>query len=95
MPGSSKQHRFARDVARMNQLVTASGLAPVVALTLDRRPRTDSSGYGIAQVAEKYLQNAGMDVIGMAPYYRRFEGHSFRLSRWEGHPNEIATLSGR
>ncbi len=84
------QQRFAGDVTRMNELVTARGLPPVVALTLDQHPRVDSRGWRVAQVAERSMKDAGMDVIGMAPYYRQFEGQNFRVSRWEGHPNEVA-----
>ncbi len=61
MPGSSKQHRFARDVARMNQLVTASGLAPVVALTLDQRPRTDSRE--LERLTGRFIENAAGNLI--------------------------------
>ncbi len=84
------QQRFARDVARMNELVTAHGLPPMVALTLDQHPHKDSPGYRISQAAEQYLEEAGMDVIDMAPYYQQFGGLRFRVSRWEGHPNETA-----
>lgn len=84
------QKRFARDVARMNQLVTGHGLPPVIALTLDRRPIIGARGYHITRVAERFLKDAGMDVIEMDRFYRQFNGTIFRVSRWEGHPNEIA-----
>lgn len=84
------QARFAQDVSRLNQMVRAQGLPPVVALTLDQAPRLGSRGYLIAQAAESHLKSAGMDVIDSAPYYSQFDGLSLRVSRWEGHPNEIA-----
>jgi len=41
-------------------------------------------------VAERHLGAAGMDVVETATYYRHFAGHPLHVSRWEGHPNEIA-----
>ncbi len=31
-----------------------------------------------------------MDVIEMTPYHLQFSGLNLRVSRWEGHPNEVA-----
>ncbi len=84
------QQRFARDVVRMNELVTARGLPPTVALVLDHTPAVSSRGHRIAQAAERHLKNGGMDVIGMDRYYCHFDGEILRVSRWERHPNEAA-----
>lgn len=84
------QSRFAQDVARLNEVVKAQGLPAVVALVLDQFPGLDSRGHRIAQAAESHLRSAGMEVIDTAPYYRRFDRLSFAVSRWEGHPNEVA-----
>ena len=86
------RERFAHDVVHMNELVTAQGLPPVVAITLDQEPHDGSRGHQIIQTAEQYLKSAGMDVIEMAPYYQQFNGLNFRVSRWDGHPNEVANI---
>ncbi len=84
------QERFGRDVAELDELVRSRGLPPVVALVLDHKPAVDPRGRRVTRAAESRLQAAGMDVIETDPYYRHFDGRDFRVSRWEGHPNEIA-----
>ncbi len=84
------QTRFSRDVATLNQLVTDLGLPPAVALTLSQTPAADTRAHRISLAAESHLEAAGMDVIEMSPYYHHFSGQDFRVSRFEGHPNEVA-----
>ena len=83
------QRRFARDVAEMNRFVTARGLPSVVAMVLDQFVYHGGRGYQITQVAERLMQQAGMDVIATEEYYRRFDRQEFSVSRWEGHANEV------
>ena len=85
------QGRFAQDVAGMNAYVLSQGLPPIVAIVLDQKyPAVDPRPYEITKVAERHLARAGMDVIDTEPYYRSFSDQNLTVSRWEGHPNEVA-----
>jgi lysophospholipase L1-like esterase len=84
------QGRFARDVKLMNDEVVAQGLPPITAIVLDQFPAPRSRGHRITEVAESALQSARMRVIATDSYYRHFAGANFWISKWEGHPNEIA-----
>jgi lysophospholipase L1-like esterase len=82
------QKRFARDVRELNAYVRARGLPPVVAMVLCQEPGHGLQT-GLTAVAEKYLRDAGMDVVP-AGYIREYAGQTWRVSPWEGHPNEKA-----
>jgi hypothetical protein len=82
--------RFGRDVARMEALASAAGLPPIVGIVLDQFPAVGSRGHKISRVAEQAMQAAGFDVISTEDYYRGYSGENLSVSRWEGHPNEIA-----
>lgn len=85
------QGRFAQDVAAMNAYVLSQGLPPMVAIVLDQKYRAvDPRPYEITKIAERHLARAGMDVIDTEPYYRSFSEQNLTVSRWEGHPNEVA-----
>ncbi len=84
------QRRFARDVKAMNEVVRAQGLPPVVAMVFDQVPTVARTAYQVTQHAERLLEAAGMTVIETEDYYQRFEGRKFRVSQWEGHPDEEA-----
>ncbi len=84
------QQRFRADVKVMNQFVMDQGLPPVLAMVLDQFPAYEGRGYKIAMNAERYLREAGMEVISTEEYYKKFNGRNFTVSRWEGHPNEEA-----
>ncbi len=80
--------RFARDVKEMNEYVVANGLPPLVTMVLDQFPEIPG-GDEITAIAEKYLKEAGMEVVPAT--YRREKGkQQWRVSWWEGHPNETA-----
>ncbi|MEW6267174.1 MAG: GDSL-type esterase/lipase family protein [Thermodesulfobacteriota bacterium] len=81
------QTRFARDMKEMNRYVLENRLPPVIALVLDQYPQYNGRGYRIAQAAEKYAAQAGLTVVPTEEYYRRHDGRSLMISRWEGHPN--------
>jgi lysophospholipase L1-like esterase len=85
-----RHQRFGDDVAAMNAFVTQSGLPPMVALVLDQRPRLEGPGRQLAVAAEGKLRAAGIETLDSEAFYRRYDGRSFRVSRWEGHPNEEA-----
>jgi hypothetical protein len=84
------QERFRRDVERMAALASAAGLPPIIGIVLDQYPVLDGRGYKISRIAEQAMQAAGFDVIWTEDYYRRYSGENLSVSRWEGHPNEIA-----
>lgn len=84
------QVRFAKDVAAMNQSVTGQGLPPIVTMVLDQYADYDGRGHKITRVAEGALAKAGMQVISIEDYYRRYDGRLFSVSPWEGHADEVA-----
>jgi hypothetical protein len=86
------QKRFARDVADMNVTVRAAGLPPMVAIVLDQYPGYGGRGYQITKIAERALVAAGADVIPTEDYYIRYNGQAMYVSRWEGHPDEVANF---
>jgi lysophospholipase L1-like esterase len=84
------QQRFARDVMEMNHTIVAAGVPPMVALVVDQYPRYGGRGHRIARIAEEALSKAGAIVIQTEDYYRRYHNQAMNVSRWEGHPNEVA-----
>jgi hypothetical protein len=72
----------------MNDLVTAVGLPPVIAMVLDQYP-DESESDKVTAMAERYLQASGMQTIP-ATYRREKAGAVWNVSPWEGHPNAIA-----
>jgi lysophospholipase L1-like esterase len=84
------QARFAHDVAQMNERVLSVGLPPLVGMVVDQFPAYDGRGYQIAMIAEAAIAKAGAIVIPTEDYYRRHSGQWMNISRWEGHPNEVA-----
>ncbi|MCP3918676.1 MAG: hypothetical protein GY711_24280 [bacterium] len=84
----TRQARFGRDVAAMNGLVVGAGLPAPLGIVLDQRPQLDGPGRVLADAAEDELAAAGFEVIPSRGYYERFDGTTFRVSLWEGHPNE-------
>ncbi len=84
------QTRFARDAGEMNRFVTNRGLAPIVAMVLDQTPELHSKGYQIAMAAERHLANAGMTVIPIDEFYKKYNKQRMMVSQWEGHPNAKA-----
>jgi GDSL-like Lipase/Acylhydrolase family len=87
---SARYRRFGSDVAAMNDLVMGSGLPPMIAMVLDQGPRLGGRGQQLALAAERQLRAAGIETVPSEDFYRRYDGRSFRVSRWEGHPNEEA-----
>jgi lysophospholipase L1-like esterase len=86
----ARYRRFGNDVAAMNDLVMGRGLPPMVAMVLDQYPRLNGPGRQLAIAAERQLRAAGIETVPSEDFYRRYDGRSFRVSRWEGHPNEEA-----
>ena len=86
------QTRFTRDVASMNKYLIDAGLPPLVAMVVDQFPYHGERGYRIARVAEKAVISAGAELIPTEDFYRRYNGEPMTVSKWEGHPNEIANI---
>ncbi len=84
------QTRFASDVKAMNSFVQAQGLPPMVVMVLDQFPGTQGKRYEIILAAEKHLRAAGMRVVP-SDYIRVNDVRlDWKVSPWEGHPNEKA-----
>jgi hypothetical protein len=84
------QQHFAKDVTEMNKTIEDAKLPPLLAMVVDQFPVYGDRGYKIAKVAEMALARAGAEVITTEDYYRRYSHQSMHISRWEGHPNEVA-----
>ena len=81
---------FGRDVAAMSGLVQEAGLPPVIGIVFNQFPGGDPRGWGLVEVAERAMADAGFDVISVMSWRERFKDRVFPVSRWEMHPNELA-----
>jgi len=86
------QTRFTRDLTSMNKFLVDAGLPRLVAMVVDQYPFYGGKGHQIARIAEKAVISSGADLIPTEDYYRRYSGQAMNISRWEGHPNEIANI---
>ena len=84
------QARFARDVAAMNDFVRGEGLPPIIGMVFHQSPGGDPRAWELIEVAERALADADFDLISVMSWRERFKGQAFPVSRWEGHPNELA-----
>ncbi len=84
------QVRFARDLQAMSEFVAERGGGPIVAMVLDQFPGLDPRSEQLTRMAEAAAHAAGMDVVPTDSYAKTWSGFNFRVSPWEGHPNEIA-----
>jgi hypothetical protein len=84
------QARFARDVAAMNRIVREAGLPPMIGIVFHQAPGGDPRGWDLIEVAERGMADAGFDLISVMSWRERFKDRVFPISRWEGHPNELA-----
>lgn len=88
--GEVYQARFARDVTAMNRIVRDRGLSPIIGIVFHQFPGGDPRGWTLVEIAERSLENAGFDLISVLSWRERFRDRLFPVSRWEGHPNELA-----
>lgn len=84
------QGRFADDLLRMNSFVVKNGFPPILAVVFHQRPVYSGRGHRIARIAEAAVQKAGMTVVPTDEYFKKYDGQSMRVSKWEGHPNRKA-----
>jgi lysophospholipase L1-like esterase len=82
--------RFSNDMKELNKFVTGAGLPPVTAMVLTQLPNVAGVDRQLALLAEDSLRNAGINVVSLAGFNAAFAGESFRVSAWEGHPDEEA-----
>jgi lysophospholipase L1-like esterase len=85
------QERFGQDVREMNAAALAAGLPPLVAMVVDQYPG-DPNSKEITAIAEAKVLQAGATLISTANYRRNYSGKFLHVSRWEGHPNEVANF---
>jgi hypothetical protein len=84
------QARFAQDMKAMNTFALHQNLPPIVSMVLDHFPIVDGKGHEITRIAEKLMQEAGMDVISTEGYYKTYNGRVMRVSPWDAHPSAEA-----
>lgn len=84
------QARFADDLRRMNAFVTERGYPPVLSIVFHQNPEYGGRSHQIARIAEKAAREAGMNVVPTDDYFKTYNGRSFQVSKWEGHPNAEA-----
>lgn len=79
--------RFARDLREMNAFVKEKGYPPILSIVFHQQPVYGGRSHKIAKIAETSAQEAGMTVIPTDDYFRKYNGQSLQVSKWEGHPN--------
>jgi len=82
------QTRFGRDLVELQDVVKNAGLPPVVGMVLNNYPEEKGRVRGLVEAAEHWMRVANFDLISTLEYNRRFAGSDFRVSPWDGHPNE-------
>jgi lysophospholipase L1-like esterase len=86
------EDRFRRDVAEMNSFVRAAGLPPMIAMIIDQYPAAEGRRHRIVSAAERALRDGNFDLMSLDDFSRRYHGKSMNVSRWEGHPDEVANF---
>ncbi len=84
------QSRFARDVQAMADLVQGEHAIPMMAMVLHQFPELGGRAHRATQAAERHLSAAAINVVSSEPYFSAYQGRALAVSKWEGHPNELA-----
>lgn len=84
------RERYARDVVAMSRLVKSEGLPPAIGIVFDQSPGGDPRAWDLVEIAEGALAAADFDLVSVLSWRERFKDRIFTVSRWEGHPNELA-----
>jgi hypothetical protein len=66
------------------------GIPPIVALPTDTWAGLGGRGHSINISAEKIMSEEGLSVISINPFYEKYDGKAFGISKFEGHPDEEA-----
>ena len=88
--GNGYRERFAQDVAAMNRFAQRSGLPPIIGIVFHQYFGGDERAWELIKSAEVSMAAAGFDLISIKPWRDKLDGENFPVSRWEGHPNELA-----
>ena len=84
------QGRFADDLLRMNSFVVKNGFPPILAVVFHQYPVYSGRGHRIARIAEAAAQKAGMKIVPVDIYFKKYDGQRMQISKWDGHPNRKA-----
>jgi lysophospholipase L1-like esterase len=84
------QTRFGRDLVELQDVVKNAGLPPVVGMVLNHYPEEKGRLTNLVEAAEHWMRAANFDLISTLEYNTTFAGSVFRVSPWDGHPNEEA-----
>jgi hypothetical protein len=84
------QGRFAENLLLMNSFVVKNGFRPILAVVFHVHPIYSGRSYQIAQIAEAAVQKAGMHIVPVEEYFKKYDGQRMQISKWEGHPNPKA-----
>jgi len=87
---SGYRERFDEDVKAMSRFAVESGLPPVIGIVFHQNFSGDERAWELIAAAEDSLTAANFDLISIQLWPTWLEGQNFQVSRWEGHPNEIA-----
>lgn len=83
--------RFRKDVSEMNEFAKNKlGIPPIVVLPTDTWAGLGGRGHSINISAEKIMSEEGLSVISLNPFYEKYNGKGFGISKFEGHPDEEA-----
>ena len=84
------QSRFGRDLAAMADYVQGEHGLPFIGMVLHQYLNVGGRADRAARAAEAHLRAAGVDVVTSDTYFQAYDGRNLGVSRWEGHPNELA-----
>ena len=75
---------------RYGEIRQENGSGPILAMVLESEPSSKGTRHQVNQLTEKLAAQAGLIVVSIEGYERKYNGRNFAVSRWEGHPNEEA-----
>ncbi len=74
----------------MSTLVQQEQGVPFIGMVLQQYLNVGGRAHKATLAAEAHMQAAGLTVVPSAPYFAAYDGRRMAVSRWEGHPNELA-----
>lgn len=88
---NAKKHqlRFIQDMKKINQLSKDLTQKNAIAMILNQYP---ISGDLLTQKTENIIKDSGINLIPSKKYYQENHNKDFKVSIWEGHPNEEANF---
>ncbi|MDP3888702.1 MAG: SGNH/GDSL hydrolase family protein [bacterium] len=79
---------FGGTTKKMNDLVLADNLPPIVTFVTDQVPDLKGKTWKITQIAQDILKHNGFQVVDALDFYQKYNGQTFFVSPEEHHPNE-------